>query len=332
MAYSDRVDICFSLSAITKFLSDAEYLSDNASGLCAEVDALVVGAINYVSDTLAYIKSCLDINYTDGQNAAGFRRWLEDAIWKTEKALESHEQRCNDLEKQLKAAENDHARIQWHSKPGDKASLEALEEASRAVRNAKDALSNAYAERDSCKRKLGCLKEARNSLYWIEDNIHKDYIMLTDRENEYNRLLCDLDSVYKTFNKQSEIGQSQINESLDYSKVALRYARGAVQHIGQMIGVEPSDDNETRITSIAAIYSAGDRMDSLNRMARSSNKYLGRTSAEYNELVLDNVVGNAAERIEDLLEYISAEIKANENKAENAKDLAHQLQQYYDSV
>ncbi len=332
MLFSHDVDIRFSVSKIKSFLFSVDYAENEMQTAYNEVDSAFRQGEELLNKRLEYIKKCQEVNATDSENAQNFKQWLEHAIFKKEKELETCEKEVNRTYKAKNDAYNNYDSVKSKANSKDPNSGKAVDDAYKAYKDAEDAYKNACDERDKCKRHLEALKQAQTDLFWTMDKIHDDRMMLDDKERETQAMISRLNGAYSNFVGVYNTASRNMDDARSCTQSALKSANYATDLVSDLVGYSVGEDNETSVTSIAEVYEAGDKMELLNERLREDEKEMKYAVAQYNELVIDNIMASVEEQMEDIQRKIAKEIKQNERKADTMKAFAKALQSYYNSI
>ena len=330
MGYANAVNIRFSLHDIQICGSNVDGARSQTVFLQDSMYSSYSSARNFLESVLSWVDGCLEQNVIDGQNCRNFSQALESLRWDTEKELERRKVYCDQLYKAKNDAYNHYDAVKSKQNPDNPNSEKAVERAWDAYRKAEDAFNDAYKEQQDCERRLDAIIQAQYDLCGIQNKVHDDEMRLTDMQEEYRRMISELDGAYQKFETKVRKAVAKLDYVLEDVKKAQKCANTVVQHIGDLNGVAVSASGIVAFNSISAVQRASERMDVHNEEFLRAEKEMKRTVERFSEDLRDNVMAKAEEMMQDVARAMAKQLKEKERKALVMKDLAKALQSYYD--
>ena len=283
----------------------------------------------FITSVLSWIDRCLEQNNVDAENATRFSKALEKLKWDTEKELERRKGYCNQLQKAKSDAYDRYQRAKNAQKKDSPSSVIAAERAWDAYREAEKDYERACEEAEACQRRLDAIVKAQYDLGGISIEIHNDRMRLLDTQEEYQRLLRDLESAYQKFSAKTANALTKLGYVSEDVKKAQTHANKAVKYIEELNGVSVSSSQTVMFNSIAAVYRASERIDLHNESLVRSEKEIKRTIDKYVQDIRDSIMPKAEALMGDIARVMMKQIKEKERKSYLMKDVAKELQNYY---
>ena len=330
MVYANTVNIRFSLHDIQICGSNVDGARSQTQFLQNSMYSSYSSARSFLESVLSWVDGCLEQNAIDGQNCRNFSIALEKLRWDTERELERRKVYADQLYKAKNDAYNHYDAVKSKQNPDNPNSEKATEKAWEAYRKAEDAFNEAYAEQQDCQRRLDAIIQAQYDLCDIQNKVHNDAMRLTDMQDEYKRLVSDLDGSYEKFETKSRKAVSKLENVLEDVKKAQKCAGQVLQHVGSLNGIAVSPSGMVAFNSISAVQRTAERMDLHNEEFARAEKEMKRAVERYSEDLRDNIMRQADEMMQGVARAMAKQAKEKERKAFVMKDLAKSLQSYYD--